>query len=375
MKNIQSTLKRQAWLACLSVFLMAAFVANAQAAATPSYSVSAVGTTNNLTLTGTVNVADADLGLMGNYYVGFNFENSWLFLTPEGWVAHSTGPYPVFETSALQGGTAVLLTNADVTSFVGGQLYLGYGLTESDMLNNAKYALVYTVTADAVINGPSAVLLGSSGNFAILAKSAVSTVPASSITGDVGVSPAATSFLTGFSLTLVGTTSATSTQVTGSLYGADMTPPTNSTLTTAVLDMQTAYTDAAGRPTPDFLNLGTGNIGGQTLQAGLYNWGTSVTIPGDLVISGGANDVWIFQIAGDLSIGANKRITLAGGAQAKNIFWQVAGEVVIQAGAHFEGNILSRTAITIETGGSLHGRALAQTMVALDSATVVKPAP
>ncbi|MEX2335461.1 MAG: ice-binding family protein, partial [Pseudohongiella sp.] len=276
--------------------------------------------------------------------------------------------------SVLSGGTAVLITNADVSSLIGGQLYLGYGLNDSDMVNNGKYAQVYTVTADAVVQGPSPVLLGSSGNFAILAKTAVSTVPASSINGDVGVSPAATSFLTGFSLTLVGTTSATSTQVTGSLYGADMTPPTNTNLTTAVLDMQTAYTDAAGRSTPDFLNLGAGNIGGQTLAAGLYTWGTSVTIPGDVVISGGANDVWIFQISGDLNISANQRVTLAGGAQAKNIFWQVAGEVVIQAGAHFEGNILSQTAITMETGASLHGRALAQTMVALDSATVVKPA-
>ncbi|MDP2286066.1 MAG: ice-binding family protein, partial [Pseudohongiella sp.] len=63
----------------------------------------------------------------------------------------------------------------------------------------------------------------------------------------------------------------------------------------------------------------------------------------------------------------------AGGAQAKNIFWQVSGEALIEAGAHFEGNILSKTAITLRTGASLNGRALAQSMVALDSATVVKP--
>lgn len=375
MKNIIARVKQRSWFTCLSVVLMATFAVNAYAAAAASYSVAAVGTTNNLTLTGTVAVADADLGQTGNYYVGFNFDSSWLFLTPAGWVDHSTGPYPVFESGVLQGGTAVLVSNVDVTSLIGGQLYLGYGLTESDMLVNNKYSLVYTITADAEIKGPAAVLLGTSGNFAILAKTAVSTVPPSDINGDVGVSPAATSFLTGFSLTSIGTTSATSTQVTGTLYGADMTPPTNTILTTAVLDMQTAYTDAAGRSTPDFLNLAGGNIAGLTLEAGLYTWGTSVTIPGDLVISGGANDVWIFQISGDLNISANKRVTLAGGAQAKNIFWQVAGEVVIQAGAHFAGNILSQTAITIETGGSLHGRALAQTMVALDSATVVKPAP
>jgi len=153
-----------------------------------------------------------------------------------------------------------------------------------------------------------------------------------------------------------------------------MTAPTSTVLTTAVLDMQTAYTDAAGRITPDYLDLGTGNIGGMTLTGGLYNWGSSVTIPANLTISGGANDVWIFQVGGDLHISANQRINLEGGAQAKNIFWQVAGEALISTGAHFEGNILSQTAVILQTGSSLNGRALAQTMVALDSATVTKPA-
>lgn len=154
-----------------------------------------------------------------------------------------------------------------------------------------------------------------------------------------------------------------------------MTPPTNSNLTVAVLNMEAAYTDAAGRPTPDYLNLAGGNIGAKTLGAGLYKWGSSVTIPTDLALSGTANDVWIFQIAGDLSISAAQRISLSGGAQAKNIFWQVAGQVIIGAGAHFEGNILSKTAITLKTGATLNGRALAQSMVALDSAVVTRPAP
>lgn len=377
MTNSLSIVKQKAWFALLALFLMTVIMGNAQAAATANFSAAGVGTTNNLTLTATVNVADADLGLTGNYYAGFSFEDDWYFMTPQGWTMYTlgSGAVPVLATTTLYSGSAELFANTDLSSYVGAQLYIGYGLTESDMLAKATYAMVYTVTADSVQKGPAAVLLGTSGNFAILAKSAVSTVPTSVITGDVGVSPAATSFLTGFSLTMVGTTSATSPQVTGSLFGADMSPPTNSNLTTAVLDMQKAYTDAAGRPTPDFLNLGAGNIGGQTLAAGLYNWGTSVTIPGDLAISGGANDVWILQISGDLTISANKRITLAGGAQAKNIFWQVAGEVIIEAGAHFEGNILSQTAITMQTGASLLGRALAQSMIALDSATVVKPAP
>lgn len=301
--------------------------------------------------------------------------DEWYFNVPQGWVLYDGDIAPVYASGLLTSGTAVLINEEDLSGFIGAQLYLGYGLSENDMVANGKYALVYTITAESVTLGPAPVLLGTAGNFVILAKSAVSTVPESVITGDVGVSPAATSFLTGFSLTAVGTTSATSAQVTGSLYGADMTPPTDSNLTSAVLDMQNAYTDAAGRPTPDYLNLDSGNLGGKTLPGGLYNWGSSVTIPGNLAISGSANDVWIFQISGDLSMSANQRINLEGGAQAKNIFWQVAGEVSIGAGAHFEGNILSQTAITLQTGASLHGRALAQTQVALDSATVIKPAP
>lgn len=377
MTSFLSIVKQKAWFTLLPLFLMTVLMSNVQAATTASFSASGAGTTKSLTLTATVNVADADLGKTGNYYAGFNYQNSWYFLTSQGWKAYTlgSGAVPVLATTTLYSGSAVLFANTDLSSYVGAQLYLGYGLTEANMLANEKYSMVYTVTADPVKLGPAAVLLGSSADFAILAKSAVSTVPASAITGDIGVSPAATSFLTGFSLTMVGTTSATSPQVTGSLYGADMSPPTSTKLTTAVLDMQTAYTDAAGRPTPDFLNLGTGNIGGRTLTGGLYKWGTSVTIPSDLVISGGANDVWILQISGDLTISANKQITLSGGAQAKNIFWQVAGEVIIEAGANFKGNILSQTAITMQTGSSLSGRALAQTMVALDSATVVKPAP
>lgn len=228
-------------------------------------------------------------------------------------------------------------------------------------------------TAAAVVLGPAPVLLGTSGNYVILATSGVSTVPASVITGDVGLSPAATSFLTGFSLTMVGTTSAISTQVTGNLYGADMSTPTSSNLTTAVSDMGTAYTDAAGRPTPDFLNLGAGEIGGQTLVAGLYNWTTGVTISSDVTLSGGPNDVWIFQIPENLAMSPAKNVFLSGGAQARNIFWQVAGTVDIGTTAHFEGIILSQTSITLGTGASMNGRALAQTAVILDASTVTKP--
>jgi hypothetical protein len=369
---------QKAWLGLLSVVVFAVvlgmFAGTANAAPSASFSATASGGTANLTLSVTANIADADVGLSGRYYLGFKHNNVWYFHNGSSWAQYSGGTRPAYSVRALASGTAQVVRNMNLTSRVGGQLYAGYGLSESDMLTNGKYALVYTVTAESMTLGPAPVLLGSAGNFAVLAKTAVSTVPPSVIVGNVGVSPAATSFLTGFSLTAVGTTSATSPQVTGVLYGGDMTPPTNTTLTTAVLDMQAAYTDAAGRPTPDSLNLGGGDIGGKNLPAGLYKWGSSVTIPANLGISGGANDVWIFQISGDLIVSAGKRITLADGAQAKNIFWQVAGQVIVGAGAHLEGNILSQTAITMQTGATLNGRALAQSMVALDSATVIKPA-
>ncbi|HNV30516.1 MAG TPA: ice-binding family protein, partial [Cyclobacteriaceae bacterium] len=91
-----------------------------------------------------------------------------------------------------------------------------------------------------------------------------------------------------------------------------------------------------------------------------------------IVISGGANDVWIFQIAGNLNLSSAVNVTLSGGAQAKNIFWQVAGQATLGTTSHFEGIILSSTGITLQTGASLNGKALAQTAVILDSNVVVK---
>jgi hypothetical protein len=214
--------------------------------------------------------------------------------------------------------------------------------------------------------------LGASGNYVILAKTAITNVPTSAITGDLGISPAAASYITGFSITKA-TGYATSAQVTGKIYAADMAAPTGINLTTAVNNMLTAYTDAAGRPFPDFSGLGTGNIGGKTLAPGLYKWTNSVTMPSNVIISGSDTDVWIFQIAGNLNMSNSVHITLTGGALAKNIFWQVAGTVTLGISSHFEGIILSKTGITFQTNASMNGRALAQTLVALDKNTVARP--
>jgi hypothetical protein len=217
--------------------------------------------------------------------------------------------------------------------------------------------------------------LGTAGNFVILSKSGISTVPISAITGDIGVSPIAATGITGFSLIRsFGSPFATSAQVTGKVYAANYAAPTPANLTTAIGDMQTAYTDAAGRTTPNFTELGAGQIGGLTLVPGLYKWGTGVLISSDVTLSGGPNDVWIFQIAGKITQANGTKIHLAGGALAKNIFWQVAGLVALGTTSHFEGIIMSKTLISLATGASINGRLLAQTAVTLQRNVVTMPA-
>ena len=216
----------------------------------------------------------------------------------------------------------------------------------------------------AVLQG---VNLGVAGNFVILTKTGITSVYKSTITGDIGTSP-----ITGAAMVL------SCGEVTGNVFSVDAAGPackiTSPTmLTSAVSDMQTAYTDAAGRINPDFLNLGAGTIGGLTLTPGLYKWTSSVNIPTDIVIAGGPNDVWIFQVAGTLKMSSAVKVTLRGGAQAKNIYWQVAGAVTFGTTSHFEGIILGQTGINLQTGASINGRLLAQTAATLQMNTVTQP--
>jgi hypothetical protein len=113
---------------------------------------------------------------------------------------------------------------------------------------------------------------------------------------------------------------------------------------------------------PDFTELGAGNIGGMVLVPGLYKWSTGVTIPASgVTLSGGPTDVWIFQIAQNLTVDSGAVVTLAGGAQASNVFWQVAGQTTLDTTSAFKGVILCQTSIVMNTGAALIGRALAQT--------------
>jgi hypothetical protein len=220
----------------------------------------------------------------------------------------------------------------------------------------------------AAQEGPSPVQLGSAGRFAILSKSGITDVPASSIVGNVGTSP-----ITGAALLL------TCTEVTGTIYTVDAAGPAPcavsdpTSLRSAVGDMGFAYDDAAGRQGPDFTELGAGQIGGLTLAPGLYKWGTGLLISTNVTLSGGPNDVWIFQVAGTLNQASATRVTLTGGARAKNVFWQVAGAVTIGTTAHFEGIILGKTMIAVNTGATVKGRLMAQTAVTLQMNAITQP--
>lgn len=220
-------------------------------------------------------------------------------------------------------------------------------------------------------NTQAPVKLGSAGTFALLSKTGVTNVYASVINGDVGASP-----ITGAAIGLTCGEVAT-----GIIYTVDAAGPlpcsvTAATLlTSAVGDMETAYLDAAGRQSPDFTELGTGEIGGKTLVPGLYKWGTGVRISTDVTLSGGPTDVWIFQIAGGIDQASATRVNLTGGALAKNVFWQAADAISIGTTAHFEGVVLAKTMVAVKTGASVNGRLLAQTAVTLQKNSVTQPAP
>jgi hypothetical protein len=220
----------------------------------------------------------------------------------------------------------------------------------------------------------STVNLRTAGSYAILAKTVISSVPTCAITGNLGVSPAAATFITGFSLTADSTNEfATSLQVTGKVYAADYTAPTPSNLTAAIVDMQLAFTDAAGRA-PNVTELGAGNIGGMTIAPGVYKWSTGLLIPTNVTLSGSATDVWIFQISQTLTMSSAASIVLVGGAVPQNVFWEVAGLAELGTTSHLAGIVLSQTSVTLHTGASIEGRLLAQTDVTLEGSTVVEPA-
>ncbi|MFA6467649.1 MAG: ice-binding family protein [Bacteroidota bacterium] len=212
--------------------------------------------------------------------------------------------------------------------------------------------------------------LNSTANFVVLAGSLVSNVPTSDVTGDIGLSPAAGSGITGFGLL----------ELNGKFYTVDATGPVGATISPVILtaakgDLTIAYNDAAGRtpiPSGTFLNPGTGNIGGMTLVPGLYKFTTTAAITGsDVTLSGNSTAVWIFQIGTTLNVGTGIKVILAGGAKASNIFWQVGTSATLGTTSVFKGTIMAAQSISLATGAALEGRALASSAAVTLAANVI----
>lgn len=232
-------------------------------------------------------------------------------------------------------------------------------------------AVSWRFTTSAVaLTSQAPVDLGAAGTFAVLSKSGITNVSASAIVGDVGTSP-----ITGAAIRL------SCPEVTGKIYAVDAAGPAPCSLkdatrlTTAIGAMETAYLDAEGRTSPDFTELGAGQIGGLTLAPGLYKWGTDVLISANVTLSGGPDDVWIFQVANNLTQANATRINLVGGAAARNVFWQVTGATTIGTGAQFNGVVLGKTLIAMNTGAAANARLYAQTAVTLQQNAITQPAP
>lgn len=207
--------------------------------------------------------------------------------------------------------------------------------------------------------GQTPSLLGAAANFAVLAGSTVANTGPTTVNGDLGLSPG--SAVTGFP---PGT-------VTGNQHIAD------TTAAQAQLDLTTAYNDAAGR-TVGAISV-SGNLGGMTLAPGLYKSTSSLEISsGDLTLDaqGDANGVFIFQMASTLTTTSGRQVILSGGAKASNVYWQVGSSATLGTTSVFKGTIMANQSITLTTGATLEGRALASVAaVTLDSNTITIPAP
>jgi hypothetical protein len=234
---------------------------------------------------------------------------------------------------------------------------------------------IFFLFAAAMVNaayGTDPAELGDdAGGFVILAKTGISTVPSSVITGNIAASPITLAAITSFSLIIYSSkTFSTSKQVadTYTVKASDVSD--SSELITAISQMETAYDDAASC---DNTVTANSNLGGQTLESGVYTFDVGVTINSDVTFSGSATDVFIIQTSGDVIQAAATSVILAGDAKAENIFWSVAGLVTIGAGSHSEGIFLVKKGVTFLTGSNLNGRIFSQMAVALQMATITQP--
>jgi hypothetical protein len=228
---------------------------------------------------------------------------------------------------------------------------------------------LFASTASAA---PVTVPLLTASPFAILAATAITDVPTSTIIGDAGLTPT-----TGAAIGLGCA------EVTGHIYAVDAFGPgpcalnNPGLLTVAKNDETNAFTDAQGR-TPDVTYItGDNQLGGLTLVPGVYNFPHAATanLIGNLTLNGNADAVWIFQAPADLVFASGSTVTMTGGAQACNVFWETGSSATINGTATVRGTILASTSITVKGGATIEGRLLAGTGdVTLINDTITKPA-
>jgi len=254
-----------------------------------------------------------------------------------------------------------IATLAPLSALAASTVYTGTITTGAqDLAGNALAGnTVWSFTTAATTAGQATVVLGTAGSFTVLAGPTVTSTGATTVNGNLGVSPGAA--VTGFPPGLVN----------GTIHAADP------AAAQAQLDLTTAYNDAAGR-TVGAVTV-AGNLGGQTLTPGLYKSTSSLEISsGDLTLDaqGDANAVFIFQIASTLTTTSGRQVILSGGAKAANIFWQVGSSATLGTTSVFKGTIMADQAITLTTGARLDGRALARiAAVTLDANIMTIPAP
>jgi hypothetical protein len=248
----------------------------------------------------------------------------------------------------------------------------------------SKVALVSAPLLAVVLVGPAftqaasaaqTVQLGTATSFAVLAGTAVTDVPTSTITGNVGLSPAAGTNYAGL----------TKAEVTGTIYTVDGTGPAGNVnnpalLTTAKNDLTTAYVAAAGQTPTSTFNAGDNQLGGQTLVAGVYAFGhastANITAASPLILNGqgDANAVFVFQASSDLITASNSVVQLENGAQACNVFWQVSSSATLASASTFVGTIMALTSATLNAGATVQGRVLARNgAVTLNADTITTP--
>ena len=332
-----------------------------------SWSGDATGSTNPLTvsMTSNKNITANYTAVAGSFTLNVTAVNGTVVKNPDlvGYVSGAS----VQLTATPSSGYTFTSWSSDATGSVNPVTVV--------MNSNKNVTANFTATPP---QGPGTINLGGAAIYTILSKTGISTTVGSSVTGNIGVSPAAATGITGFGLIMdpsnVFSKSSPSSLVSGNVYAADYAVPTPANISTAVSDMETAFTTANGLVTSVITELGAGDITGMTLVPGLYKWSTGLLISASgVTLTGGPNDTWVFQIGQGMTVANGAIIHLAGGAQAKNIFWIAASNAEIGTTVDFSGNIISQTKIVLNAGSKVTGRLLGQTAVNLDAATVIFP--